>query len=104
MGAFVFENNLSSCVLKVPVGSKQSYIDSDEWRRIPNIQEIIMKSDTLGDLNYDEMVNGTDVNYLVNQLLKKNVYEDVDGATDVNGDGRTSGLDLNRMISIILGQ
>lgn len=93
----------STCVLKVPMGTVGAYRQADQWNTFTNIQEVFYKSETDGDLNCDNVVNGTDVNYLVNQLLKKNVYEDVDGATDINGDGRTSGLDLNRMISIILG-
>lgn len=91
-------------LLYVPVGTAGAYRQTAPWSDFTNISEVFYKSDTLGDLNCDDVVNGTDVNFLVNQLLKKDVYEDVDGATDLNGDGRISGLDLNRMISIILGQ
>lgn len=103
MGGSVFYNIDRYCVLKVPMGTVGAYRQADQWNTFTNIQEVFYKSETDGDLNCDNVVNGTDVNLMVNQLLKKNVYEDVDGATDVNGDGRTSGLDLNRMISIILG-
>ena len=105
MGSDIFyEVPTSSCQLKVPIGATASYRQADQWSSFNNITEAILKGDIDGDLNLDNAVNGLDLNMLVNQLLKKTVYEDPEGATDINGDGRTSGLDLNRMISIILGQ
>ena len=101
---FFYEVPTSSCQLKVPIGATASYRQADQWSSFNNITEAILKGDIDGDLNLDNAVNGLDLNMLVNQLLKKTVYEDPEGATDINGDGRTSGLDLNRMISIILGQ
>ena len=101
----VFKNvPTTSCILKVPVGTSTAYRNAYKWKAFRNIKEVLFSSDNVGDLNCDNVVNGTDINIMVNQLLQTNAYEDEDGAADLDGDSETTALDLNRMIKIVLGQ
>jgi hypothetical protein len=95
---------LDDVVLMVPYGSRGSYMTANQWKDFGSIKEFFWKTDITGDLSFDGIVNGTDLNIMVNLLLNKPGYEDVEGATDLNDDGRTNAADLNRMISIILGE
>ena len=95
----------SSCTLQVPVGTADAYRDANQWYAFSTINEMtLIPSGTVGDLNCDHVVDGTDINLMVNHLLQTSNYVDEDGATDVDGDGESTALDLNRMIRIILGQ
>ncbi len=93
-----------SCLLTVPVGTSAAYRQINQWKTFSNINEALMLSDTIGDLNCDNVVNGADLNIMVNQMIGTTAYDDEEGATDLNNDERLSGADLNRMISIILEQ
>ncbi len=105
MGTNVFSNvPKSSCTLKVPVGTSNAYRNANQWNDFSNIKEVLFSSGTVGDLNRDNSVDGTDINIMVGQLLKNSPYEDADGACDLNDDGKVNGIDLHRMISIVLGQ
>ena len=105
MGNNVFYRVPSYCAIKVPLGTAERYRNANQWKAFSNIQEYYLnKSDTVGDLNYDNAVDGTDINIMVGQLLKNSPYEDADGACDLNGDGKVNGIDLHEMISIVLGQ
>ena len=108
LGSDVFKNvSTSSCILKVRAGTAASYRNAEQWNAFTNIQEaIIYKSGTVGDLNCDNVVNGEDINLLVELIIRKIKYEtieDEDGAADLNGDGVVNGIDLHLMINIILG-
>ena len=106
MGSDVFYYvHTGECIIYVPIGTADAYMQKVGWKKFTHIQEaFIGKNSTIGDLNCDFVVNGTDINMMVNQLLQINAYDDEDGATDIDGDGETTALDLNRMISIVLGQ
>ena len=106
MGSDVFYNvPTSTCKLKVPLGTTSAYKKANQWKAFSNIQQVLLvASETVGDLNRDNVVNGYDVNILVTFLIHNTTFEDDDNVCDINGDGRTSGFDLNKMISIILGQ
>ena len=58
---------------------------------------------TLGDLNSDGFVNGSDINVLINVVLGKD-HNDYQGRADLNGDGLIDGIDLNVLIDIVLGK
>ncbi len=99
----VFSGVPTYCVLYVPIGTSSAYKQADQWKDFNYIQEaIIGKSATVGDLNVDNVVDGTDLNIMTNQLLHTSTYLDDDGACDLNDDGRVNGLDINKMIGIIL--
>jgi hypothetical protein len=108
MGSDVFYDvpkSSTSSVLKVPVGTATAYGNADQWRGFSNIQDVLLvDSGTIGDLNCDHVVDGEDLNIMVNMLLKNSTYLDIDNVTDLSGDGRTNGFDVNDMISIILGE
>ena len=95
----------TSCKLKVPLGTSAAYKNVNPWKAFSNIDEIIlMPNNTVGDLNRDNSVDGTDINIMVGQLIKNSPYEDMDGVCDLNGDEKVNGIDLHEMINIILGQ
>ena len=102
----VFENVPKSwCILKVPFGTINTYKQTREWCDFSNIQEAVFAdSGTTGDLNLDNMVNGEDINIMVNYLLNKSEYIDDEGVADLDGDGKPTGFDLNRIIRIVLGE
>lgn len=103
VGGGAFYKVPSSCVLKVPVGSSYYYKESYDFSGF-NIQEVVFKSDVLGDLNSDNRANGTDLNILISKLLYDSPLEEDVGACDLNGDGDVNGSDLNQLINIILGK
>ncbi len=55
-----------------------------------------------GDITGDNMVNGEDLNAMVNIILGNNAPADYYGQADVNGDGMFDAIDLNEIINIIL--
>lgn len=67
-------------------------------------EKLLVASDTLGDLNLDDTVDGSDINIIVGQLINRNPYIDEDGAADLNSDGSVDGSDLNTTINIVLGK
>ena len=54
-----------------------------------------------GDVNGDDVVDGSDANIIINMILGK---ADPSDAADVNGDGNVDGGDLNLVINMILGK
>ena len=106
MGSDVFYSvPKSTCKLKVPIGTATAYRSANQWKDFSNINEVIlMPNSTVGDLNRDNAVDGEDINIMVNYLLHKSVYIDEDGVADIDGDGKPTGFDLNRIVRIILGE
>ena len=105
MGTRVFDNvPKSSCTLKVPIGTATAYRNANQWCYFIIVKEMFVNSGTLGDLNFDNAINGEDINIMVNYLLHKSVYIDDDGVADIDGDGKPTGFDLNRIVRIILGE
>ena len=94
----------SSCTLKVPIGTATAYRNANQWCYFIIVKEMFVNSGTLGDLNFDNAINGEDINIMVNYLLHKSVYIDDDGVADIDGDGKPTGFDLNRIVRIILGE
>ena len=58
----------------------------------------------MGDINADRVVDGIDLNDLVNILLGSENASRFAGRADVNQDGGIDGNDLNALINIILGK
>ena len=58
----------------------------------------------VGDINADRVVDGVDLNALVNILLGSENASRFAGRADVNHDGGIDGNDLNNLINIILGK
>ena len=60
---------------------------------------LVVKSDLLGDLNNDEILNIEDILLMINIILN---LEDNDEAGDMNGDGGINILDIAILVNIIL--
>ena len=81
-----------NCKLHVPFGSKVKYQNADGWKEFTNIVEII--SDISGDANSDWEVNATDVDAIVEYIIKGKTEGLVFENADVNGDEKVDAADI----------
>ena len=94
----------------IPVGTWDLYYSGQAGQCIWGdgylfaFEKLLVASDTLGDLNLDNTVDGSDINILVGQLINLYPYIDEDGAAELNCDGSVDGSDLNTAINIVLGK
>ena len=95
----------TDATLYVPVGTKAKYQATEGWNQFNNIVEYTPDDDptitTKGDVNGDQLVNGTDLVALSNIVLGR---RDKVAAADVNGDGNVNGTDIVALSNIILGK
>ena len=56
----------------------------------------------IGDITGDGMVDVSDVNAVINIILKNKVESDYPGVADLNDDGKIDVTDVNSIINIIL--
>ena len=104
MGTSVFNFvPTSSCVLKVPIGTSESYQNADQWKDFANIVEVEFDAEA-GDMDDDGEVNGTDLNILINIILGKDNAANYGGRANVDGSGGIDGSDINMLINILLGK
>jgi hypothetical protein len=69
------------------------------WGATVNVQAIYLVPSVLrGDANGDEVVNGTDIQAIIN-LIVESQYDE---KGDVNGDGVVNGTDIQEVINIIV--
>lgn len=61
----------STCVLHVPKGTIEAYRNADQWKDFVNIVEDDVPSGLRGDVNDDGVVDGNDLNELINIILGK---------------------------------
>ena len=64
----------------------------------------VAASQIKGDANGDELVNMSDVTFLIYIILEKNEEEYELAMADVNGDGYINMIDVTDVINIILGK
>ena len=88
--------NKWDCVLYVPKGYVSDYQATDQWKDFFFIEEI--KPVLRGDVNGDDVVNGTDIQAIIN-LIVESQY---DKKGDVNEDGIVNGTDIQEVIKIIV--
>ena len=82
--------------LYVPVGTKELYNQVWGWKEFGTIVEI---SDALsGDVNGDGVINGTDIQAIINLIVEGEYNE----KGDVNEDGQVNGTDIQEVINIIV--
>ena len=69
------------------------------WGATVNVQEIYLVPSTLqGDVNGDGVVNGTDIQAIINTIVEGKY----DAKADVNGDKVVNGTDIQEVINIIV--
>lgn len=98
------ENNFasstfSSATLFVPVGSRNLYQQKAGWKKFRKILEIGEEPTKTGDVNGDDIVNGTDIVALVSIIMG---LQSQSATADVNGDGQVNGTDIVSLVSFIL--
>ena len=102
MGSSVFTfSPTNTCVLKVPLGTAFKYRNADQWSSFTNIEEI----DTYdpGDVDGNDLIDGNDLNVLINILLGKD-NTDYGNRANIDRQGGVDGNDLNALINILLGK
>lgn len=82
--------------LYVPEEALEAYRNADNWKKFSKILPI--GAQMYGDANGDNVVNISDVNYLISAILG----EGYDYIADVNSDGLVNITDINAIIAIIL--
>ena len=92
--------DFTTATLYVPYGSKAAYQAADGWKNFHNIVE--MEPDYRpGDLNGDDLVNGTDLVALVSVIMGQ---DEQTKAADVNADGLVNGTDYVALVDLILNE
>jgi hypothetical protein len=88
----------SDATLHVPFGCKSKYEEADYWGGCyRNIVDDLMDF-IRGDVNGDGVVNGTDIQAVINLI----VAGEYDEKADVNIDGTVNGTDIQEVINIIV--
>ena len=91
----------NQCKVNVPIGFSIAY-NIIPWKNFKIVELFLPTNDSLGDVNRDFLIDGNDINVVVNMLLGNGENDDF-GVVDINGDGNFDGSDLNTLINIILG-
>jgi len=91
------ERAYTEAVLFVPKGSEAAYMLADKWKRFIHIVGIDVHTDAC-DVNGDGVVNISDLNNVVNDILSGKG----DTVMDVNGDGSVNISDINIIVQSIL--
>lgn len=79
-------------------------LNEEKEVEVPIISHDDANAFPIGDINGDGVVDGTDLNILINIIMNKDSADNYDGRADLNGDGLVNGTDLNTFINIILGK
>mgnify|MGYP002625657428 CR=1 FL=1 len=91
------ERAYTEAVLFVPKGSEAAYMLADTWKKFIHIVGIDVHTDAC-DVNGDGVVNISDLNNVINDILSGNG----DPSMDVNGDGSVNISDINVIVQTIL--
>ena len=92
--------NKSECILYVPKGCVDAYRSADQWKDFVFIEEGDMTDPLRGDVNGDGVVNGTDIQAVINFI----VAGEYDEKADVNADDVVNGTDIQEVINIIVDE
>ncbi len=102
MGTGVFRGSpTETCTLHVPKGTKDLYMNADQWKDFLNIIDDLDGPMEPGDVDGSGKVNVSDVTVLINMIL--GIVETDEQAADINGDGKVNVSDVTALINIILG-
>ncbi len=91
------EDNYTEAILYVPKGSESDYMTAYGWKNFINIVGIDVHTDAC-DVNGDGVVNISDLNNVVNDILSGKG----DPSMDVNVDGSVNISDINIIVQSIL--
>lgn len=96
----IFLDVYDKATLYVPKRAVETYRQADDWGRFVNIVGIDVPEDPVvpGDVNGDGVVNISDLNNVVNDILSGKG----DSVMDVNGDGSVNISDINIIVQTIL--
>ena len=89
--------NKWDCILYVPKGYVEYYQAADQWKDFFFIEEGDIPA-LRGDVNGDYVVNGTDIQAIINLI----VASEYDEKADVNEDNKINGTDIQEVINIIV--
>ena len=90
--------NKWECTLYVPEGHVADYQSADQWKEFFFIEEGDIPVFIRGDVNGDGVVNGTDIQAIIN-LIVESLYDE---KCDVNEDGQVNGTDIQEVINYIV--
>lgn len=96
----------TACALHVPQGCKPAYQAAPVWRDFYGMVDDLPNDNpsTPGDLSGDGVVNGNDLNILINIILGKDDAANYGDRANVDGQGGVDGSDMNALINILLGK
>jgi hypothetical protein len=91
--------NKWECTLYVPEGRVADYQTANQWKEFFFVEEGDIPVFIRGDVNDDGVVNGTDIQVIINFI----VAGEYDEKGDVNEDGTVNGTDIQSIINFIVG-
>ena len=102
IGSDVFDDvPKEACELHVPKGTRNLYVEADQWKDFLNIIDDLDGPVVPGDVDGSGKVNVSDVTVLINMIL--GIVDKNEQAADINGDGKVNVSDVTALINIILG-
>jgi hypothetical protein len=95
-----YKSNTENATLHVPGATIEAYKAAVPWSEFGNIVAIGDEPEPAlrGDVNGDGIVNGTDIQAVINVI----VDGEYDEKADVNEDGQVNGTDIQEVINIIV--
>ena len=97
-GKNVFSSPQSNITLYVPASALEDYKATEPWSGFGNIVAIGSEPTLRGDVNGDGIVNGTDIQAIINAIVEG----EYDEKADVNEDNVVNGTDIQEVINIIV--
>lgn len=97
--AMFLDIDKANCILYVPMGSAEAYLEAFGWKDFVNIMEF--NPSEPADVNVDSLVNVSDVTTLINMILGMQTTNEL--MADVNGDGQVNVSDVTALVNKILG-
>ena len=95
-----FKEIKDDCIWHIPEGCTEAYESQPWWVSTWNIIDDLKPTpdSILGDVNGDGVVNGTDIQAIINLIVEGQFDE----KADVNEDGKVNGTDIQEVINIIV--
>ncbi len=95
------DEQLAQLPLYIPKGTTEAYLNALGWADFSNMIE--MEGTIVpGDLDGDEIVDGSDESMLVETVLAGGVSAELKAVADINGDGSVDGNDVSILLEKVL--